>query len=97
WTVDSNPATTILATGAADNTIRLWNLRTGKCLKTWDFPTTVKRVEFSADGPSGHRGGVPDQRRSRGRAGERTDPQDHVSGEQGDRGGVELPEQVHHH
>jgi WD40 repeat protein len=50
WTVDINPSTTILATGAADNTVRLWNVQTGECLKIWDFPTAVKRVEFSEDG-----------------------------------------------
>jgi translation initiation factor 3 subunit I len=42
--------TTLLATGAADNTIKLWEVRTGRCLKTWEFPTAVKRVEFSDDG-----------------------------------------------
>ncbi|KAI5793122.1 WD40-repeat-containing domain protein [Geopyxis carbonaria] len=50
WTVDVDPTTTLLATGAADNTIKLWEVRSGKCLKTWDFPTAVKRVEFSEDG-----------------------------------------------
>jgi translation initiation factor 3 subunit I len=45
-----DPSTTLLATGAADNTIRLWDVKTGKCLKTWDFPTAIKRVEFSEDG-----------------------------------------------
>lgn len=50
WTVDVNPTTTLLATGAADNTIKLWEVQTGRCLKTWDFPTAVKRVEFSEDG-----------------------------------------------
>ena len=50
WTLDVNPSTTILATGAADNTVRLWNVQTGACLKVWDFPTAVKRVEFSEDG-----------------------------------------------
>jgi WD40 repeat protein len=50
WTVDVDPTTTILATGAADNTIKLWEVRTGRCLKTWEFPTAVKRVEFSEDG-----------------------------------------------
>ncbi len=50
WTVDIDPRSKILATGAADNTTRLWDVRTGKCIKTWEFPTAVKRVEFSEDG-----------------------------------------------
>jgi translation initiation factor 3 subunit I len=50
WTVDCDPTTTLLATGAADNTIKLWDVKTGKCLKTWEFPTAVKRVEFTEDG-----------------------------------------------
>ena len=50
WTVDVDPSTTLLATGAADNTVRLWDIRTGKCIKVWDFNTAVKRVEFSEDG-----------------------------------------------
>jgi translation initiation factor 3 subunit I len=40
----------MLASGAADNTVRLWDVKTGKCLKTWDFNTAVKRVEFNEDG-----------------------------------------------
>jgi translation initiation factor 3 subunit I len=50
WTVDVNPETTLLATGAADNTIRLWDVKTGKLLKTWEFESSIKRVEFSPDG-----------------------------------------------
>lgn len=30
--------------------MRLWEVQTGKLLKTWDFATSIKRVEFSADG-----------------------------------------------
>jgi WD40 repeat protein len=40
----------MIATGAADNTVKLWDIKSGKCLKTWDFDTAVKRVEFSEDG-----------------------------------------------
>ncbi|KAH6674372.1 putative eukaryotic translation initiation factor 3 subunit I [Halenospora varia] len=50
WTVDVDPTSTIIASGAADNTVRLWDIRTGKCLKVWEFDTAVKRVEFSEDG-----------------------------------------------
>lgn len=50
WTVDVDPSTTLLASGAADNTVRLWDVRTGKCIKVWDFNTAVKRVEFNEDG-----------------------------------------------
>lgn len=27
----------------------LWEVSTGKCLYTWEFPTAVKRVAFSED------------------------------------------------
>jgi translation initiation factor 3 subunit I len=40
---------TLLATGSADNTCKLWEVQTGRCLKTWEFKTAVKRVEFSED------------------------------------------------
>jgi translation initiation factor 3 subunit I len=50
WTCDVDPTTTFLASGGADNTMRLWEVKTGKMLKTWDFPTAIKRVEFSQDG-----------------------------------------------
>ena len=39
-----------LVSGAADNTLRLWSVQTGKCLYNWEFPTAVKRVAFSKDG-----------------------------------------------
>lgn len=45
-----NPDTTLLATGAADNTMRLWDVKTGKLLKTWEYESSIKRVEFSPDG-----------------------------------------------
>jgi translation initiation factor 3 subunit I len=50
WTIDVDPTTTLMASGAADNTVRLWDVRTGRCVKVWDLPTAVKRVEFSEDG-----------------------------------------------
>jgi translation initiation factor 3 subunit I len=40
----------MIASGAADNTVMLWDIKTGKRLKTWNFDTAVKRVEFSEDG-----------------------------------------------
>jgi len=30
--------------------MKLWNVQDGTCLHTWEFPTAVKRVEFSQDG-----------------------------------------------
>jgi translation initiation factor 3 subunit I len=48
--VDVDPTSTIIASGAADNTVRLWDIKTGKCLKVWEFNTAVKRVEFNEDG-----------------------------------------------
>jgi len=50
WTVDVDPTSTVIASGAADNTVRLWDIRSGKCLKVWNFDTAVKRVEFNEDG-----------------------------------------------
>ena len=50
WTIDVDPVSNLLVTGAADNTIRLWEVKTGRNIKTWEFPTAVKRVEFSEDG-----------------------------------------------
>jgi len=29
--------------------MKLWDIQTGKCLFTWEFPTAVKRVAFSED------------------------------------------------
>jgi translation initiation factor 3 subunit I len=40
----------MIASGAADNTVMLWDVKSGKKLKTWNFDTAVKRVEFSEDG-----------------------------------------------
>jgi len=50
WTVDVDPTSTLLVSGAADNTVKLWEVKTGNCLKTWEFNTAVKRVEFAEDG-----------------------------------------------
>ena len=50
WTIDISPDTRLLASGAADNAIKLWDIRSGECVKTWELPTAVKRVQFSSDG-----------------------------------------------
>jgi translation initiation factor 3 subunit I len=38
-----------LVSGSADNMMKLWEVKTGKCLYTWEFPTAIKRVAFSDD------------------------------------------------
>lgn len=50
WTIDVSPNNVLLASGAADNTIKIWNIKTGECVKTWELPTAIKRVQFSGDG-----------------------------------------------
>lgn len=40
---------TYLVSGSADNMMKLWLVRTGECLKTWEFTTAVKRVQWSED------------------------------------------------
>ncbi|KAI8353116.1 WD40-repeat-containing domain protein [Mortierella sp. GBAus27b] len=47
WTVDVNSTTTLVASGSADNTAKLWDVSNGKCLKSWEFNTAVRRVQFS--------------------------------------------------
>lgn len=49
WTIDVDSQSKYLVSGAADNTLRLWNVSNGKCLYVWEFPTAVKRVAFSDD------------------------------------------------
>ncbi|QRV77901.1 eukaryotic translation initiation factor 3 subunit I [Ceratobasidium sp. AG-Ba] len=49
WTVDIDSQSRFLLSGAADNTMKLWEASTGKCLYTWEFPTAVKRVAWSED------------------------------------------------
>lgn len=49
-TVDVSPNTELLASGAADNEVKLWNIKTGECVKSWPLPTAIRRVEFSPDG-----------------------------------------------
>lgn len=38
-----------MVSGAADNTLRLWQVATGKNVYTWEFPTAIKRVAWSED------------------------------------------------
>ncbi|KAG8882692.1 translation initiation factor eIF3 subunit [Tulasnella sp. 332] len=49
WSVDVDSSSEFMVSGAADNTMRLWEVRSGKCVYTWEFPTAVKRVAFSQD------------------------------------------------
>jgi len=50
YTVYSHIATsTLLVSGSADNTAKIWDVSNGKCLKSWEFNTAVRRVQFSED------------------------------------------------
>ncbi|KIM30962.1 hypothetical protein M408DRAFT_327876 [Serendipita vermifera MAFF 305830] len=49
WTVDVDSESRFLISGSADNMMKLWEVKTGKCLYTWEFPTAIKRVAFSED------------------------------------------------
>jgi len=49
WTIDVDSESKYMISGSADNTLRLWLVSTGKCLYSWEFPTAVKRVQFSPD------------------------------------------------
>lgn len=38
-----------MVSGSADNTAKLWDVSNGKCLKSWEFNTAVRCVQFSED------------------------------------------------
>lgn len=50
WSIDVDQESHLCATGAGDLTIKLWKVETGECVFTWDAPSPVRRVAFSADG-----------------------------------------------
>lgn len=49
WSIDVDKHSRLLVTGSADNTIKLWEVKTGRCVHTWTENTAVKRVEFNDD------------------------------------------------
>ena len=49
WSIDVDADTILCATGSADLTIKLWKIRTGECVQSWEMPTPVRRVAFSPD------------------------------------------------
>lgn len=49
WSIAPDSQSKLLVSGSADNEMRLWDIATGKCLKTWEFPTAIKRVAWSDD------------------------------------------------
>ena len=51
WCVTFSPNSQMLATSSQNGTIKLWNIRTGKCLQTWQEDTIdIWSVAFSPDG-----------------------------------------------
>ncbi|OMH86352.1 Eukaryotic translation initiation factor 3 subunit I [Zancudomyces culisetae] len=49
WSIAVDSSSTLLATGSADNTAKIWRIRDGKCLETLEFNAAVRKVEFSTD------------------------------------------------
>jgi WD40 repeat protein len=35
-----------IVSGAADSSMKMWDIKSGKCVYTWDFLTAVKRVAW---------------------------------------------------
>ena len=50
WCLDPKWDTTHLVTGAADNTVRLWDIQTGKELSKIDTKSAVRTANFSFSG-----------------------------------------------
>ena len=50
WCLDPKWDTTHLVTGAADNTVRLWDIQTGKELNKIDTKSAVRTANFSFSG-----------------------------------------------
>jgi WD40 repeat protein len=49
-TLAFDPRGTMLATGSADNTVRIWDPTSGRTLRILDMPTYVYAVDFTRDG-----------------------------------------------
>lgn len=47
FTVDVDPTTTVCVTGAADQTIRMWDVQTGTNICRWETKATARLVEIS--------------------------------------------------
>ena len=52
WSITCDSKSKYIVSGAADSTMKLWDIQLGKCLYTWDFLTAVKCVAWSEDDQS---------------------------------------------
>ncbi|XP_071807736.1 eukaryotic translation initiation factor 3 subunit I-like [Asterias amurensis] len=50
WCIDVNWNHTKVLTGAGDNTCKLWDLETGKCINSFDTPSAVRTCGFTYSG-----------------------------------------------
>lgn len=48
----------MLVTGCWDTSIRVWDIRTGECVREWNDPDRISTVSLSADGKTAASGGL---------------------------------------
>lgn len=47
WSIDVDKDSLLVLTGGADCAVKLWYVKTGTCLQTWELSSPVRVVEFS--------------------------------------------------
>ena len=58
WRVAFSPDSTMLAAGASDGTLTIWDISTKEAIDTFQLPSAVSALSFSPDGKSVTAGGL---------------------------------------